>query len=86
MFDCPGSSDDNELDTLARSISNNALTEDAVDRFADNYGSKDDHKVVAKKFFTKKDKKEPKRPSHFAAREKKGSRGTSERAILPFMN
>ena len=90
MFDCPGATEDNELDTLARSLSNNGLTEDAVDRLADTLSGKQDdgidHKVVAKKFFTKKEKKEKVKVGHFAAREKKGSKGTSERAILPFMN
>lgn len=76
MFDCPGSSDDSELDTLARTIQNNGLTEETVERFADAYtrpGSEvdgavdanghqrmmysnddDSHKIVAKKFFSKR--------------------------------
>lgn len=69
MFDCPGSSDDSELDTLARTIQNNGLTEDTVERFADAYTrtgdsndgqpiyyptNDDSHKVVAKKFFSKR--------------------------------
>lgn len=94
MFDCPGSTDENELDTLARTLQNHALTEDAVDRFANSFGSKGatedgDHRVVAKKFFTKKQREDKdyltKNKIHYAAREKKGSRGTSERAILPWL-
>lgn len=85
MFDCPGSSDDSDLDTLARTIQNNGLSSDTVERIADAYThssvntldsssnsgqvnsdlplyysssasepSDDSHKVVAKKFFTKR--------------------------------
>ena len=96
MFDCPGTTDENELDTLARTLQNHALTEDAVERFANSFGSKSatedgDHRVVAKKFFTKKQREDKedylkKNKKHYAAREKKGSRGTSERAILPWLD
>ena len=82
MFDCPGSSDDSDLDTLARTIQNNGLSSDTVERIADAYthasvnsldspaaqatgdlplyysqatdSSDDSHKVVAKKFFSKR--------------------------------
>lgn len=37
MFDCPGSSDDSDLDTLARTIQNNGLSSDTVERIADAY-------------------------------------------------
>lgn len=64
MFDCPGTNDESELDTLAQSFSNNGLTEGAIERFAETFhqnsdspniaaGDSDSHRVVAKKFFTK---------------------------------
>ncbi|XP_074601377.1 secretogranin_V domain-containing protein 7B2 isoform X1 [Brevipalpus obovatus] len=52
MFDCPGNNDDNQLDTLARSIQNNALSERDIDRIVGNI--QEDHKVVAKKFHQSK--------------------------------
>jgi len=93
MFDCPGSTSENDLDTLARSITNNGLNEGVVDRFADSFTGKDnEHRVVAKKFFTKKERSEEDkkleefRRKHFAAREKKGAKGTSERASLAWLD
>lgn len=59
MFDCPGNDNDNEaeLDTLARTLQNHELNESELDQFVESMtGSHDnvDHKVVAKKYFTKK--------------------------------
>ncbi|KAI1290738.1 Neuroendocrine protein 7B2 [Halotydeus destructor] len=68
MFDCPGSADDNELDTLARSLSNREFTDKQLNSFVDSLIAEkqtgdgpasghlgdNDHKVVAKKFFAKK--------------------------------
>ena len=51
MFDCPGNTDENELETLARSIQNEGLMDTTLNKIADNM---DEHKVVAKKFFSKK--------------------------------
>ena len=48
MFDCPGNNEENQLDTLARSIQNNALSERDLDRLVGDI--QEDHKVVAKKF------------------------------------
>lgn len=81
MFDCPGSTDESEMDTLARSISNSDLS-DTFDSIANTIQDEEkeddkDHKVVAKKFFIKKaeekelDKKGTR--TRYAVREKKGS-------------
>lgn len=61
MFDCPGSSgnEDTELDTLARTLSNREFDGATLDQLAESFAETGrtetaDHKVVAKKFFTKK--------------------------------
>lgn len=55
MFDCPGNNDENELETLARSIQNEGLMDSTLDKLVQNmHQQQKDHKVVAKKFFTKK--------------------------------
>ena len=54
MFDCPGNTDENELETLARSIQNEGLMDSTLDKLVDNMrDDSSEHKVVAKKFFTK---------------------------------
>jgi len=54
MFDCPGNTDENELETLARSIQNEGIMDSTLDKLVDNIRVDDsEHKVVAKKFFTK---------------------------------
>jgi hypothetical protein len=54
MFDCPGNTDENELETLARSIQNEGLMDSTLDKLVDKIGGdSSEHKVVAKKFFTK---------------------------------
>ena len=54
MFDCPGNTDENELETLARSIQNEGLMDSTLDKLVDNMREdSSEHKVVAKKFFTK---------------------------------
>jgi len=75
MFDCPvpggendiESDDEAELDTIARSMANAGFNEGAADKFVSKViGAKnpiphpeDEHRVVAKKFFTKEDHEEP---------------------------
>lgn len=55
MFDCPGSTDENELETLARSIQNEGIMDSTLDKLVDNMrDDSNEHKVVAKKFFTKR--------------------------------
>ncbi|CAG2106599.1 unnamed protein product [Medioppia subpectinata] len=55
MFDCPGNTDENELETLARSIQNEGIMDSTLDKLVDNIREDtSEHKVVAKKFFTKK--------------------------------
>jgi hypothetical protein len=59
MFDCPGGSgsEDTELDTLARTLSNREFDGATLDQLAESFsetGRNPDHKVVAKKFFSKK--------------------------------
>ena len=56
MFNCPGNTDENELETLARSIQNEGIELDTtINKIIDTIDtSKDDHKVVAKKFFQKR--------------------------------
>ncbi|XP_018494377.1 uncharacterized protein LOC100903263 [Galendromus occidentalis] len=59
MFDCPGSTKEDEVNTLAQQISNEGLVESALNRIADKFGDKEvpvegQHKsLVAKKFFNK---------------------------------
>lgn len=81
MFDCPGRSEDSEIDTLARSISNSDFS-DTFESLANSIQSpgKDmdkDHKVVAKKFFMKKAEEEADGKGdmrmRYTMREKKGS-------------
>jgi hypothetical protein len=82
MFDCPGNTDENEMDTLARSISNSGFS-DTFDNLANTIQDHEkdsddrDHRVVAKKFFIKKsEERETKKKEtriRYAAREKKGS-------------
>ncbi|GIX80323.1 c-terminal peptide [Caerostris extrusa] len=50
MFDCPGSTRDNELDALARSFENEGFMESTLDRFFQDMEIRDGHKIVAKKF------------------------------------
>nr|XP_027194460.1 uncharacterized protein LOC113789164 isoform X1 [Dermatophagoides pteronyssinus]XP_027194461.1 uncharacterized protein LOC113789164 isoform X2 [Dermatophagoides pteronyssinus] len=59
MFNCPGNTDENELETLARSIQNEGIELDTtINKIIDTIDtSKDDHKVVAKKFFQKRNEK-----------------------------
>ncbi|XP_022659365.1 uncharacterized protein LOC111259724 [Varroa jacobsoni] len=69
MFDCPGATKDDEVNTLARQISNEGLMESALDRIAHHFDDatgtnavdansvpvEGQHKsLVAKKFFNKK--------------------------------
>lgn len=57
MFNCPGNTDENELETLARSIQNEGIELDStIDKIMDTMDTKD-HKVVAKKYFQKRSKK-----------------------------
>lgn len=53
MFNCPGNSDENELETLARSIQNEGITLDSTLNHIMETMDKS-HKVVAKKYFIKK--------------------------------
>ena len=53
MFDCPGNTDENELETLARSIQNEGLMDSTLDKLVGNLDDGSEHKVVAKKFFSK---------------------------------
>ncbi|RWS10801.1 neuroendocrine protein 7B2 precursor-like protein [Dinothrombium tinctorium] len=53
MFECPGNTDENELDAIARSIQNNGISESNIDKLMDKL-EPEDHKVVAKKFFKSK--------------------------------
>jgi len=53
MFDCPGNNDENELETLARSIQNEGIMDSTLDKISKMQPAVD-HKVVAKKFFSKK--------------------------------
>lgn len=52
MYDCPGSTEENQLDSLARSIQNNGLSDQDIDQLVQNI--QQDHKVVAKKFHSMK--------------------------------
>lgn len=54
MFACPGSTDENELETLARSIQNEGLMDSTMDKILENMHTPPNHKVVAKKFFIKR--------------------------------
>lgn len=55
MFSCPGSTDENELETLARSIQNEGLMDSTIDKIMENMQTDAaQHKVVAKKFFIKR--------------------------------
>jgi hypothetical protein len=55
MFDCPGNTNENELETLARSIQNEGMMDSTLDKIVHNIQTgSTDHKVVAKKFFSKK--------------------------------
>ena len=56
MFNCPGNNDENELETLARSIQNEGMTLDStLDKIMTNMDKNAaNHKVVAKKFFIKR--------------------------------
>lgn len=54
MFNCMGNSNDNELDALTRSIQTEGLSDNALDKILENMDDKQNHKVVAKKFFTKR--------------------------------
>ncbi len=55
MFDCPGNTDENELETLARSIQNEGMMDSTLDKIVNNIQTdSSEHKVVAKKFFSKK--------------------------------
>lgn len=54
MFDCVGNTDENELETLARSIQNEGIMDTTLDKIVNKYQGETSHKVVAKKFFTKK--------------------------------
>lgn len=56
MFNCPGNTDENELETLARSIQNEGLTLDTTLNHIMETMDKN-HKVVAKKYFIKRGKK-----------------------------
>jgi neuroendocrine protein 7B2 len=53
MFDCPGSTEENQLDSIARSIQNQAIPENQLDKLVENL-SRDGHKVVAKKYHQSK--------------------------------
>lgn len=53
MFSCPGNTDENELETLARSIQNEGLTLDNTLNHLMETMDKN-HKVVAKKYFIKR--------------------------------
>lgn len=59
MFNCPGNTDENELETLARSIQNEGIELDStIDKIMDTMDTTaKDHKVVAKKYFQKRSKK-----------------------------
>ena len=90
MFDCPGATEEAEMDTLARSISNSEFSE-TFDKIANSLsreqGASDkepeemgDHRVVAKKFFSKKQADKttgetvsPAMRVRYTMREKKGS-------------
>ncbi|RWS32022.1 neuroendocrine protein 7B2 precursor-like protein [Leptotrombidium deliense] len=50
MFDCPGQTEENELDAIARSIQNNGMSQSNFDKLVNNLNP-EEHKVVAKKFF-----------------------------------
>nr|AII97977.1 BLTX619 [Nephila pilipes] len=54
MFDCPGATRENEIDTLARSFENEGLTDSRLNRFLQDMEIQGDHKIVAKKFFSNK--------------------------------
>ena len=57
MFSCPGNSDENELETLARSIQNEGLMDNTINKIMENMqtdNNSQQHKVVAKKFFIKR--------------------------------
>lgn len=54
MFNCMGNNNDNELDALTRSIQNEGLSDNALDKILESMDDKQKHKVVAKKFFTKR--------------------------------
>ena len=55
MFSCPGNTEENELETLARSIQNEGLMDSTIDKIMENMQtSPQSHKVVAKKFFIKR--------------------------------
>ncbi|CAN7947228.1 unnamed protein product [Ixodes pacificus] len=54
MFDCPGATQENEIDALARSIQNEGLMESTLDRIVQHIDPsvEGQHKtVMAKKFF-----------------------------------
>ena len=58
MFNCPGTTNEDELETLARSLTNGNLVEATLDRILDDIQPGQEkpkppfgHKVVAKKFF-----------------------------------
>ena len=59
MFDCPGNTEENELETLARSIDNEGLNNAALDKIVQGREGDDEHKVVAKKYFTRTSRKAP---------------------------
>jgi hypothetical protein len=54
MFDCPGNTDENELETLARSIQNEGIMDTTLDKLVHTIPQDSEHKVVAKKFFSTK--------------------------------
>lgn len=55
MFDCPGSTRENEIDALARSIQNEGLMDTTIGRIVQDMRIEGERKnLVAKKFFSKK--------------------------------
>lgn len=55
MFNCLGNNNENELEALTRSIqTSDTIMDNALDKIIDNIDDKQKHKVVAKKFFTKR--------------------------------
>lgn len=87
MFACPGSTDENELETLARSIQNEGLMDSTMDKILENMHTPPNHKVVAKKFFIKRSgnaqvKKVVKRSVGSSKMSKKSSKSKAKNPFL----
>ncbi|CAN7995262.1 unnamed protein product [Ixodes hexagonus] len=88
MFDCPGATQENEIDALARSIQNEGLMESTLDRIVQHIDPtvpvEGQHKtVMAKKFFNKEHR--ARYSKRFNKKPKKSAKQTRKSGLNPYL-